>query len=322
MKISARFVALFVCGLLVLNAGRVCGQSEASAAKQQLVWLDTDIGDDIDDAFALALLLQSPEVKLLGISTAFGDTELRARLVDRYLDAVHRTEIPVTKGVETKSSNVFTQEAYAKRQAGRKYADGVAALLGEIRQHPGEITLIAIGPLGNIKAAITKDAATFRKLKRVVIMGGSVYRGYGPMGTPPQVEWNAGQDPAGLKALVGVGVPLFVMPLDSTQIALDGTAQDRIFGDGSALTDQLATLYHQWKAHNGWHATGPNLFDPMTVAYILKPELCPMKPMRLEVDEKGMTRPVEGDPNAQVCVKSDEKGFVELLEGRLAPAQK
>jgi inosine-uridine nucleoside N-ribohydrolase len=60
----------------------------------------------------------------------------------------------------------------------------------------------------------------------------------------------------------------------------------------------------------------------MTVAYLLKPGLCPMMPMRLEVDQKGMTRPILGVANSEVCLKSDEKGFVELLEERLAPAQR
>jgi inosine-uridine nucleoside N-ribohydrolase len=324
MKISARFWALCFCALLTIGAKNVSGQSKAAPAAggKQLVLLDTDIGDDIDDAFALSLLIESPDVKLLGITTAFGDTELRARLVDRYLAAVGRSEIPVAAGLRTNTTNVFTQAAYARREPERKHRDGVAFLLSEIRQHPGEVTLIAIGPLGNVRAAIAKDAATFRKLKRVVIMGGSVYRGYGPSGTPPQVEWNAKQDPEGLKALLASGVPVFMMPLDSTQIVLSADQQDRVFSYGSAVTDQLTLLFHQWKALSGWHPTGPNFFDPVAAAYALKPELCPMQPMRLDVDEKGMTRPVDGAPNAQVCLKADEKGFLEFMLGRIAPAGK
>ena len=73
----------------------------ASATEPQLVILDTDIGDDIDDAFALALVLRSPELKILGVTTAFGDTELRARLVDRYLAAVGRQRHSGCAGVAT-----------------------------------------------------------------------------------------------------------------------------------------------------------------------------------------------------------------------------
>jgi len=66
------------------------------------------------------------------------------------------------------------------------------------------------------------------------------------------------------------------------------------------------------------HPPAPTLFDPVVVAYVLRPELYPVRPMRLEVDDKGFTRPVEGPPNVQVCLQSDEKGFLELLMDRVA----
>ena len=140
--------------------------------------MDTDIGDDIDDAFALGLILRSPELKVVGISTAFGDTEMRARIVDRFLAGVGATFIPVTAGVRTETENPLTQRVYGVHFAAREHPDGVAAMLAAIRAHPGEITLIAIGPLFNIGAAIDRDPVTFRKLKRVVLMGGSIEHGY------------------------------------------------------------------------------------------------------------------------------------------------
>ena len=88
-KTCAGYAALALIAVAELSVhGQPKPGVEPENATQQLVILDTDIGDDIDDAFALALLLQSPEIKLLGITTAFGDTELRARLVERYLAAV------------------------------------------------------------------------------------------------------------------------------------------------------------------------------------------------------------------------------------------
>jgi inosine-uridine nucleoside N-ribohydrolase len=283
----------------------------------QLAILDTDIGDDIDDAFALALALKSPELKLLGITTAFGDTELRARLVDRYLAAIGRTDIPVAIGVPTPHTNVFSQAAYARQSPDRIHPDGVEFLLRQIRAHPGAITLIAIGPQNNIEEAIKRDPVTFRKLKRVVMMGGSIYRGYGDLSAPPSSEWNVNRDPAGLRALLASGVPVFMMPLDSTQIHLQAPEREKIFAHGSALTDQLTLLYHQWSAGSEGHPDTPTLFDPVAVAYAIRPDLCPATPMRLEVDDKGFTKPVDGSPNAQVCLKSDEKGFLDLLLSRI-----
>jgi inosine-uridine nucleoside N-ribohydrolase len=352
MKTARAFVGLV--GLVFLCAAARCVYGQEVHAVPQtepgpdFVILDTDIGDDIDDAFALALVLRSPELKLVGITTTFGDTELRAKLVDRYMGSIGPKDIPVVPGVPTARNSVFTQAAYARTEPyywggcgnamsalvtneieayyarlaeQRKRDDAAGFLLDQIRAYPGQITLIAIGPLFNVQAAIERDPATFRKLKRVVLMGGSIYRGYDDAmtraHTPPQAEWNISRDPAGLKALLASGVPAFMMPLDSTQVHLEPREREAIFAHGSPLTDQLTLLYHQWMANSEWHPSGPTLFDPVAVAYAVRPESCPAKPMRIEVDERGMTRPVEGAPNAQVCLEVDEKGFLKMLEDRI-----
>jgi inosine-uridine nucleoside N-ribohydrolase len=320
MKKAQFLPALAALVLMSSGSAFTGGHAPVVPAAPQLVILDTDIGDDIDDAFALALVLRSPELHLLGIETAYGDTELRARLVDRYLAAVGYGDIPVLAGVSTPQTNHFSQAAYARQSPERKHASGVDFLLKQIRAHPGQITLIAIGPLFNIQAAIERDPATFKMLKRVVIMGGSVYRGYSGKNddktTPPSPEWNILCDPAGARALLGSGVPVFVMPLDSTQIHLENPMLGTVFAHGSPLTDQLTLLYHQWTGAKEWRS--PTLYDPVAVTYTIRPDLCPATPIRLEVDDKGFTRPVDGPPNAQVCLHSDEKGFLELLISRIA----
>jgi inosine-uridine nucleoside N-ribohydrolase len=296
------------------------GGADAKPGQPQLVWVDTDIGDDIDDAFALGLILHSPELHVLGISTAFGDTETRARLVDRFLAAAGEAAIPVTAGVHTETDNVMTQRTYAEHYPARAHADGVAELLREIKRYPGEITVIAIGPLFNIGAAIDRDPETFKKLKRVVMMGGSINRGYdGANGElrPPDAEWNINRDPKDAAKLLASGVPIYMMPLDSTQIHLETAAREAIFAAGNPITDQLTLLYPQWVAHTQNHSPTPTLFDPVAAAYTSRPDLCPMQPMRIEVDEKGFTRKAEGTPNVQVCLRSDEAGFLKLLEARL-----
>ena len=90
-----------MCGLalcLLLYLGSVAGWAQTAREK---VIIDTDIGDDVDDAFALALAVKSPELEILGVTTTFGDTELRAKIVDRFLGEVGRTEIPVMAGKAT-----------------------------------------------------------------------------------------------------------------------------------------------------------------------------------------------------------------------------
>ncbi len=310
------------------GAARSAGGRQASAHHRaaalpktapQLVIIDTDIGDDIDDAFALAVALRSPELKILGITTEFGPTELRARLVDRYLSAVGRTGIPVAAGISTPQPNVFTQAAYARQWPARKHLDAVTFLLSQIHAHPGQITLICIGPLFNVQAAIARDPADFHKLRRVVMMGGSIYRGYDGPKTgahrPPDAEWNIRCDPAGAKALLASGVPVFMMPLDSTQIRFGEPELGRVLAHGSALTNQLSLLYQEWSSAT--RRLTPVLYDPVTVAYTLRPKLCPVTPMRLAVDSKGFTRPVAGAPNVQVCLHSDEKRIKRLWLDRI-----
>jgi inosine-uridine nucleoside N-ribohydrolase len=328
MRNARIFLALAAMMVASVAASQAPAVLRPPVVNPEPVILDTDIGDDIDDAFALGLSLRSPEIKLLGITTAYGDTELRAQLVERFLAMVGgNVGISINAGVGSNAQNVFTQAAYAQQNfrsvCGIRTAfkaDAVDWLLLQIRAHPGQITLIAIGPLFNVQAAIERDPATFRQLKRVVLMGGSIYRGYdGREGAhrPPDAEWNISRDPAGLRALLGSGVPVFMMPLDSTQIHLETPAREAIFAHGSPLTDQLTLLYHQWMAGTEGHPPAPTLFDPVAVAYVIRPVLCPTTPMRLEVDDKGYTRPVDGPPNAQVCLRSDEKGFLELLLGRI-----
>jgi len=282
---------------------------------RQLVIIDSDIGDDIDDAFAVGLALQSPEFKILGITTAFGNTKLRAQLAERMLDAVGRNEIPVVAGVETTPRAKFTQTEYAEGGDAKQVQPGTAPdfILDQIRKHPGEITLIAIGPQTNLAAAIDKDAATFRKLKRIVMMGGSVYKGY--KGGAPDPEWNILCDIPAAQKVFTSGVPLYVMPLDSTVLKLEPEPLQKLFAHHTLITDQIHTLYDEWSA--AIQQTTPTLFDPMAVAYAAKSELCPTTPLHLSVDDKGFTQPGPGEPNAQVCLKANTDAFYPFVLGRL-----
>src|SRR5467141_1359171 len=326
-KSSAILACIMGCATLLVSL--TChGQSSPTPGVPEKVLpekviIDTDIGDDVDDAFALALALRSPELQIIGITTTFGDTETRAKLVDRFLAEAGRPEIPVAAGVPTPPKGTFTQRRYAEnnRLAKPSHPDAVTFLLDQIRRNPGQVTLLAIGPLMNLGAAIDKDPATFRKLKRVIIMGGSIKRGYGDLGfgppQPPQPEWNILNDIPSAQKLFAAGVPLFVMPLDATQLKLDEVKRAFLFRQGTPLTDALTLLYHQWGQET------PTLFDPMTIAFLVNPALCPVQPMRIRVDEKGFTRVDLGSPsalnvpNAQVCLDSSPDSFFHFLLLRL-----
>jgi purine nucleosidase len=290
------------------SASKPAPESETGSEPEKVI-IDTDIGDDIDDAFALALAVKSRELQILGIATTFGDTETRARIVDRFLGEIGRSDIPVMAGKKTPAKTSMSQGRYADggHFAKPSHGDAVDFLLGEIEKHPGEITLICIGPLFNVGEAIDRDAGTFRKLKRVVMMGGSIRRGYGDLGynehVPPQPEWNILNDVGSAQKLFASGVPVYVMPLDATQLKLDEVKRAFLFTRGTTVTDQLTILYHLWAQET------PTLFDPMAVAFAIRPELCPVTPLHIRVDEKGYTLEEPGAANAQVCLDSKPDDF-------------
>lgn len=306
--------------LCLLAAGSKYARAQKSVPAPQKVILDTDIGDDIDDAYALALVLTSPELKLLGVTTAWGDTGLRAQLVDGLLCETGQQNIPVFAGVATKPHSVFTQASWASRfpPPPDRGTDAIAWMAKTIRANPGQITLIEIAPLSNVGALIDRDPAAFRMLKRVVMMGGSIHRGYGDLGYAPDrgpsAEYNIAMDVASAKKLFASGVPITMAPLDSTQLKLDEVMRSILFRRSTPLTDSLAILTEEW---GGGRSATPTLFDVMAVEATIDTDLCPSQPMHIRVDDQGYTRPEAGAPNALVCLHSDSDRFFQFLLPRL-----
>ncbi len=300
-------VPFAACGRCVLAQG-----ATAASGKQKII-LDTDIGDDIDDAFALGLALSSPKLQVMGVTTAWGDTDLRARLAARFLVETDHSDVPVAAGPGTMAKSTFTQTRWASQfpEPQKGWPDAIDFVLNTIRRNPGQITLISIAPFSNVGALIDRDPATFRKLKKVVIMGGSIHRGYGDLGyTPdrgPSPEYNILMDISSARKLFASGVPLYVMPLDSTQLKLDLVKRNALFSQGTPLTDALTLLYHQWTSST--NNPTPTLFDPMAVSFAIDPSLCPTQAMRIAIDDKGYTRVEPGEPNANVCLQSDSDRF-------------
>src|SRR5579863_2131972 len=203
--LGATIIAFFFCAASQ-------AQTQPSSHPTEII-IDSDIGDDVDDVFAIGLALVSPEVEILGISSAWGDTQLRARMIDRLLIETNATNIPVAEGIPTKAQSIFSQAQWAKggNVPQKSHPQAVDFLLDQIKKDPGNITLVAIGPLTNIGAAIDRDPSTFKKLNRVVIMGGAVRKGYGDLGYAPdhgpQPEYNIYSDVAAAQKLFASGVP-------------------------------------------------------------------------------------------------------------------
>ncbi len=292
--------------------------SAAFGGEKIKIILDTDIGDDIDDAYALALALSSPELEIVGVVTSFGATDLRAQLASRMLYEAGRDDIPVIAGIKTGDQR-FSQYGWAEwfHHSKVQHQDVIEFYKEQINRYPGQITLVAIGPLTNVGALIDRDPATFRKLKQVVIMGGNVTLAtgdvYGGTSVNPIPEYNITKDIPAARKLFASGVPIIMAGLDATaMLKLDEVKRDRLFRKSSPLTDSLTVLYHLW----GY--TTPTLFDPMAVAMVIDPTMTRLVPMHIEVDDRGVTRNVPGKPaNASVCFDPQTERFFSLVIQRL-----
>lgn len=320
--IALRTGGLVYLALLLAHATPT--PSAAPPAASLPVIIDTDVGDDIDDAFALTTALLDRRLVVLGITTAWGDTRTRVLLVRRLLAALGRQDVVVAQGPATVSKVPFTQKTWALGATDRTPApDAIEFLDAKLRARPGEITLVALAPLSNIEALQRRDPQALGRARQVVMMGGSIYAGYNLGGAlpnaEPSAEYNVASAPEGLRILLNSGVPLRLFPLDSTQLKFDEVRRERLFAHGSAASDALALLYHQWRLFNTWGQITPTLFDVVPVVWLLEPASCPVTPLRLSVDAAGYTRPAAGAANAEACLRLDESAAHRLIIDTLAP---
>jgi purine nucleosidase len=277
--------------------------------------LDTDIGSDIDDAFALALVMSSPEFELLGVTTVSGDTAARARIAAKMLwNAGGKwKKVPVVAGTPGKNQGT-NQGPWAEGFTSPQilHENAVDFLRDTIHSRPNQVTIIAIGELSNIAALIKTDPCAAHDIKQISLMGGSISRGYGSS-TEPAAEWNFKSDPVAAQVVFTSGIPILMAPLDVTaMLGLDSIERRIIFARNTPVTNSLAALYGLWKGDT------PILFDPMAVAIVLNPKLCDMQNLAISVDDNGFTH-VEQDrpPNATVGLSTNPGQFIEYYVNRV-----
>ena len=299
---------------ITLLACTVCLHA-APSPRPVPVLLDTDIGTDIDDAFAVALLLHSPELDLRAVTTVSGDTQARARLVAKMLWVDGRHNIPVAAGVpgskldiaQTRWADGFTSPSLLKEPA-------VALMKSTIDHEHGKLVLIAIGPLTNVAALLRQYPGEKQKIREIVLMGGSIARGYA-QGSGPAPEYNIAADAPAAQVVFSSGIPILMAPLDVTaQLQLDAANRQRIFAKGTPLTNALQAVYKLWGQPT------PTLYDPMAVALFLDPQLCTTQHLAIQIDDHGMTRVEQGKPaNTVAGVDTDPARFFAFYMHRVAP---
>ena len=196
-----RFFHHFVPPLLASPAAAP-GAARPATAKTPVI-LDTDIGDDIDDTWALAMLLKSPDLDPRLITTTFGKAEYRAKLIAKILSVAGRTDIAVGLGAGGRDGVGPQQEWVADYRLndyrGPLHQDGVAAIIDLVDRSPQPVTIISIGPSHTLAAALDRRPEIARKA-RYVGMQGSVFHGYD--GGPVSAEWNVVADVAAARKVL------------------------------------------------------------------------------------------------------------------------
>lgn len=234
------------------------------------VVFDTDIGSDVDDALALAVLLgRSPEAHLEAVVTVYGDTLLRARLAQRYARLAGRS-IRVYAGEKLTRSGRDVWWAGHEGTLHDALDDervepeaGVDALLRIVLEAPGEIDLIAVGPLTNIAAAIDRDTAFGPALRGLWIMGGGFGIG--------RAEHNIRSDVDAARIVFGAGIPTTVAGLEITERLTVDQGQLTTIADSGPLGAALRRDIHQWWEFRRETWNVPH--DPVAVLALLQPGL-------------------------------------------------
>lgn len=334
-------------------SGETAGHS--SAAPRRII-IDTDPG--VDDAMAILLALRSPELRVEAITAVSGNVPLELTLPNalRLAEIAGRTEIPIAGGASVPLIRRLITAKYVHGENGlggvdfpeprlKPVRDTATQLISRIvRANPGEVTIVAVGPLTNIGTLLRSDPEIARMIPQIVIMGGSLSGG----NITPAAEFNLYVDPEAARIVFDSGIPLTMVGLDVTEkvllreehIVILERAQNPVSQAAGKI--MRATLN---RAHKGIDPTVIAMHDPLTVASLIDPELLKFQDYYVEVETAGeftagMTvgyahAPVRSSaptaaatapqsdsdtsfhPNARVAVGVDPVRFFKLLLSRL-----
>ena len=310
-----RLLALTIASLML-------GGAAASAQERMKVVLDTDIGTDIDDAWALGYAVKSTAFQLLGVTVSDADTPQRARLAAKLLHRLGRTDVPVAVGRQTAAvpkDRIDYQFTWAEDfQAYKPIATPAVQFLAElIRKNPREITLIAVGPLQNLGDLVRQHPDVVPLVKRVVLMSGSIGANY--YGPAAVTEWNVKLAIPEAQAVYSAAWPLTIVPLDSTSyVRLEDREREGLLKAGTPLVIALEALLRLWADRPTSRMT---LHDQLALAETQHPgrffRTC--EPLPLRVDDQGYTRvdKEKGRPIG-VCLEPKRNEFMEHFLGQLA----
>jgi inosine-uridine nucleoside N-ribohydrolase len=290
------------------------------------VILATDIGDDIDDTWALGFLLKCPELSTRLVMTEYGKSPYRAKILAKFLQTTGHAGIPIAVGPDVEPRGEGAQAEWVKdydlaSYPGRVHTDGVGALIAAIMDSRQPVTLICIGPMPNVAAALEREPRIVRHA-RFVGMDGSVRLGYGGSKTPC-AEWNVKANPAAARKGLSAGWDVTLTPLDTCGlVALDGARYQRILNASNPVAATVVENYRVWNKANPAAGEAARrstvLFDTVAVYLAFARHFCKMERLPLRVTDDGMTVMDHHAKKMDVAAAwKNLDGFRDLLTDRL-----
>ena len=339
---SRGFIAFLIAAMFFVTLSCAVSSNTSTAAQKGKipVVFDTDICDDIDDTWALVMLLQSPEFDIKLITTAVNNTAEKAKVVARILEIAGRTDIPIGIGVQQNKNNhrqrEWVKDYKLSTYPGKVHQDGVQAIVDTIMKSRRPMTVIAVGPLPNIGAALEREPKIANKA-RFVGMHGSVYKGYGNSSNI-SAEYNVRAFPKAVQKIFAAPWDVTITPLDTCGIVhLTGDKYQKVLKAGTPLSKALIENYRAWykqgirdgnkdiseeelnkRVEQQINSRSTTLFDTVGIYLGMTEKLVKMEKLGIKVTDDGYTRI---DKNSKVinCATEwkDLGGFEDLLVERL-----
>lgn len=234
------------------------------------VIIDTDIGDDIDDSFALCLAMQSPELEVLGVTTVFRCAKERAKIAKKLLTEGGRGDIPVHAG---ESRPLSTQVIYGRpinfNQLPQLYGeefedtryegdDAVEFIAKTLMSHPQKVTIVTLGALTNIASVLKKYPEAASRIEKLYIMGGAYLINLG--------EFNFSCDPEAADIVISSSLPKVCVGIDITfKCKFDGEYLDKLMANKHPCIRLLMSMNKRWGGHIFLH-------DPLALMMVFNPQ--------------------------------------------------
>ena len=288
----------FVGASIALALAANTGCSTISGGRRPVI-MDTDIGDDIDDTWALFMLLRMPELDLKLAVGDFGNAMYRARLLGKLLEVTGRTDVPIGIGLgvadEPGQQSGWLGDYQLSDYPGKVYEDGVQAIIDTIKSSPEPVTLLCLGPVPNIAEALRRDPSIANNA-HFIGMYGSIYIGYAG-DDKPAAEYNVRVDPASLQAVFAAPWECTITPLDTCGlIVLDGDDYRRLYESDDPWLQTLMENYRAWLPGAPFIApdhdlskVSTTLFDAVAVHLAAGGDLVDLEELPITVTNDGYT---------------------------------